>query len=139
MEALRIIGGTPLSGTVGVLGAKNAVLKHLVATLLAPGTHVLTNVPDIVDVRLMCEVLEHVGARCTADGTTRTVTVPETLAAEAPLDIVRKMRASILVLGALLTRVGSVRIALPGGDDFGTRPIDMHLDGLKRLGAEFET
>lgn len=139
MEALRVIGGTPLSGTVGVLGAKNAALKHLVAALLAPGTHVLTNVPDIVDVRLMCEVLEHVGASCTADGTTRTITVPETPAAEAPLDIVRKMRASILVLGALLTRVGSVRIALPGGDDFGIRPIDMHLDGLKRLGAEFET
>ncbi|NOX21583.1 MAG: UDP-N-acetylglucosamine 1-carboxyvinyltransferase [Actinobacteria bacterium] len=139
MEALQITGGIPLNGSIGVLGAKNAVLKHLVATLLAPGTHVLSNVPDIVDVRLMCEVLEHVGARCVADGTTRTVTVPEVLSAEAPLDVVRKMRASILVLGALLTRVGSVRIALPGGDDFGTRPIDMHLDGLARLGAEFES
>jgi UDP-N-acetylglucosamine 1-carboxyvinyltransferase len=138
MEALQIIGGTPLRGTVSVLGAKNAALKHLVATLLAPGTHILTNVPDIVDVALMCEVLEHVGARCTADGTTRTITVPESLTAEAPLDIVRKMRASILVLGALLTRVGEARVALPGGDDFGTRPINMHLDGLRRLGAEFE-
>lgn len=138
MEAMRVTGGTPLRGTVHVLGAKNAVLKHLVATLLAPGAHTLTNVPDIVDVSLMGEVLTHVGATCTVDGTTMMVTVPDDISAEAPLEVVSRMRASILVVGALLARVGEVRIALPGGDDFGSRPIDMHLDGLRRLGAEFE-
>ena len=135
MEGLRVTGGTLLRGTVHVLGAKNAALKHLVATLLAPGAHTLTNVPDIVDVSLMGEVLTHVGATCTVDGTTMTVTVPDDISAEAPLEVVSRMRASILVVGALLARVGEVRIALPGGYDFGSRPIDMHLDGLRRLGA----
>lgn len=138
MENLRIVGGRPLTGTVGVLGAKNAVLKHMVATLLAPGRHVLTNVPGIMDVIIMGEVLRHVGADCRLDGTELEVVVPDDLRPEAPLDLVRRMRASILVLGALLARVGEARVALPGGDDFGTRPIDMHLDGLHAMGAEFE-
>lgn len=138
METLRITGGTPLSGSVAVLGAKNAVLKHMVATLLAPGRHELTNVPGIVDVALMGDVLRHVGAECHFSGTRLEIVVPDEPRPEAPLDLVRKMRASILVLGALLARVGVARVALPGGDDFGTRPIDMHLDGLRSMGAEFE-
>ncbi len=137
METLRITGGAALSGEVAVLGAKNAVLKHMVATLLAPGRHELTNVPGIMDVTIMGEVLRYVGADCAADGSRLVIDVPDDLRPEAPLDLVRKMRASILALGALLARLGEARVALPGGDDFGSRPIDMHLDGLRSMGAEF--
>jgi len=123
---------------VAVLGAKNAILKHFVAALMAPGRHRLDNVPDIVDVRLMGEVIEHIGAECRFVGSTVEIDVPEDLLPEAPIDLVRRMRASILVLGALLARCGEARVALPGGDDFGSRPIDMHLEGLEALGAKFD-
>lgn len=131
-------GGVPLSGEVGVLGAKNAVLKHMVAAMLAPGDHVLDNVPGIADVATMGEVLSHAGASCESDGNSLRISVPERPNPEAPLELVRKMRASILILGALLARCGEARVALPGGDDFGSRPIDMHLDGLREMGATFE-
>ena len=130
-------GGGPLHGEVSVLGAKNAVLKHMVAALLAPGHHVLENVPAIVDVDLMGQVLRHVGADCTYEDNRLSILVPESPVPEAPLDLVRKMRASILVLGALLARCGEAAVALPGGDDFGSRPIDMHLEGLEAMGADF--
>jgi len=123
---------------MSVLGAKNAALKLLVATLLAPGVHHLTNVPRILDVAIMCKVLEHVGATCERSGTTLEIVVPEVPNPEAPLDLVRQMRASILILGTLLARTGEARVALPGGDDFGSRPIDLHLGGLEELGAVFE-
>lgn len=135
---LVVTGGRRLQGEVAVLGAKNAVLKHLVATLMAPGRHRLDNVPDIVDVTLMGSVIEHIGATCRFSANSVEIDVPDELLPEAPIDLVRRMRASILVLGALLARCGEARVALPGGDDFGSRPIDMHLDGLKALGAEFE-
>src|SRR3990170_6745508 len=138
MAQLLVTGGAPLRGSVGVLGAKNAVLKHLVATLLAPGTHRIDNVPDIVDVRLMGQVISHIGATCRFEGGSVEVDMPDELLPEAPIDLVRRMRASILVLGALLARCGEARVALPGGDDFGSRPIDMHLEGLEALGAEFD-
>ncbi|MGI9529913.1 MAG: UDP-N-acetylglucosamine 1-carboxyvinyltransferase [Acidimicrobiia bacterium] len=138
VDSIYVRGGVPLSGSVGVLGAKNAVLKHMVATLLAPGTHTISNVPNILDVEIMGRVLEHVGASCERDGSTLTVTVPEDPNPEAPLDLVRQMRASILVLGALLARTGEARVALPGGDDFGSRPIDFHVRGLEAMGAQFE-
>ncbi len=137
-DAILVRGGTPLDGTVAVLGAKNAVLKHMVATLLAPGHHTIENVPNILDVDIMGRVLEHVGATCTRSGTTLTVAVPEDPIPEAPLDLVRQMRASILVLGALLARTGEANVALPGGDDFGSRPIDLHVHGLEAMGARFE-
>jgi len=133
-----VTGGARLSGSVGVLGAKNAVLKHLVATLMAPGEHHLDNVPGILDVEIMCRVLRHIGASCRRRGAGIDVEVPDELRPEAPLDLVRQMRASILVLGALLARCGEAHVALPGGDDFGARPIDMHLDGLRSMGATFE-
>lgn len=136
--SIHVTGGRPLSGEVHVLGAKNAVLKHMVAVLLAPGEHALHNVPGIVDVDLMGQVLAHVGAECRREGHTLRITVPEEPLPEAPLELVRKMRASILILGALLARCGRASVALPGGDDFGTRPIDMHLDGLEAMGARFE-
>jgi UDP-N-acetylglucosamine 1-carboxyvinyltransferase len=138
VHELVVVGGRPLHGEVAVLGAKNAILKHFVAALMAPGRHRLDNVPDIVDVRLMGEVIEHIGAECRFMGSTVEIDVPEDLLPEAPIDLVRRMRASILVLGALLARCGEARVALPGGDDFGSRPIDMHLEGLEALGAEFD-
>ena len=138
VETLRVVGGTPLEGELSVLGAKNAALKHMVATLLAPGTHHLLNVPRILDVEIMGRVLRHVGATCERDATTLEIVVPEDPNPEAPLNLVRQMRASILILGTLLARTGEARVALPGGDDFGSRPIDLHLGGLEDLGAVFE-
>ncbi len=138
MPEFVVTGGSALSGSVSVLGAKNAVLKQQVAALLAPGKHLLENVPHIVDVELMGRVLAYVGAECVLDDHTLTIDVPAELTPEAPLDLVRQMRASILVLGPLLARQGRVRVALPGGDDLGARPVDMHIEGLRKLGAEFE-
>ncbi|MEZ5175760.1 MAG: UDP-N-acetylglucosamine 1-carboxyvinyltransferase [Acidimicrobiia bacterium] len=137
-DSIMVRGGRPLEGSIEVLGAKNAVLKHLVASLLAPGTHTILNVPRIVDVEIMGRVLEHVGARTVRDGTTVSISVPDDPIPEAPLDLVRQMRASILVLGALLARSGEARVALPGGDDFGSRPIDFHVTGLEAMGAHFD-
>ena len=137
MQRLMITGGRRLEGVAPVYGAKNAALKHMVAALLAPGTHHLTNVPPILDVSIMGDVLRHVGATCEVDRLSLTIDVPERPLPEAPLELVRKMRASILILGALLARCGEARVALPGGDDFGSRPIDFHLDGLREMGAEF--
>ena len=138
MDQIVVTGGTPLEGSVAVLGAKNAVLKQMVAMLLAPGTHRLTNVPGILDVELMGRVLDHIGAVCNTDGHSLQVEVPDEPRPEAPLDLVRQMRASIIVLGPLLARTGTASVAFPGGDDLGARPIDMHLAGLRSLGAEFE-
>ncbi len=138
MSSIRIVGGNTLSGRVTVHGAKNAVLKHMVAMLLAPGRYRLDNVPGILDVDIMGEVLDHVGASCTRTGPVLEVDVPDALNPEAPLELVRRMRASILILGALLARGGNARVALPGGDDFGSRPIGMHIDGLEQMGAVFD-
>ena len=138
MNDILVTGGTPLSGAISVVGAKNAVLKQMVAVLLAPGIHHIDNVPAIQDVTLMGEVLRHVGAKCAREGSLLEIDVPDEPLPEAPINLVRQMRASILVLGALLARCGEARVALPGGDNFGSRPIDMHLLGLREMGAEFE-
>jgi UDP-N-acetylglucosamine 1-carboxyvinyltransferase len=138
VQQLVVTGGTPLRGTVAVRGAKNAVLKHLVACLMSPGGHRIENVPDILDVSIMCRVLAHIGATTRRAEGALEVEVPEDLLPEAPLALVRRMRASILVLGALLARCGVARVALPGGDDFGSRPIDMHIGGFEDMGARFE-
>lgn len=138
MEEIRIKGGTPLRGTVGVLGAKNAVLKEMAAALLSPGRTTLSNVPRILDVELMADVLRHMGVFCEMDGHQLLMSVPQEINAEAPIDLVRAMRASIVVLGPLLSRCGEARVALPGGDDLGARPIDFHLDAFERMGADFE-
>lgn len=130
--------GQPLEGTVEISGAKNSVLKLMAATVLAQGEHRIHNVPDITDVALMCNVLEAMGLRTQRDGHTLTVSRPAEIIPEAPYELVEQMRASIVVLGPLLASVGEARVALPGGDDFGHRPIDLHLQGLEALGAEFE-
>jgi UDP-N-acetylglucosamine 1-carboxyvinyltransferase len=138
MSMIVVEGGARLQGTVGVRGAKNAVLKEMVSALLAPGRHRLTNVPTILDVDLMCQVLKHLGCRVEQGSNELWVVVPDELNPEAPIELVRQMRASIVVLGPLLARTGVARVALPGGDDLGARPIDMHLSGLEAMGVSFE-
>ena len=139
MEAIVSSPSGPLSGTVRIRGAKNSVLKLMAATVLAPGRSVLHNVPQILDVRWMAELLGSMGSTVTADGETVTIDTPVDLVPEAPYELVERMRASIVVLGPLLARFGRARVALPGGDDFGPRPIDMHLRALRDMGAEFRT
>lgn len=138
MSEIVVKGGARLTGTVTTLGAKNAVLKEIVSTLLAPGRHHLTNVPSILDVELMARVLEHTGCRIEQGDHELWIVVPEEPKPEAPIELVRQMRASIVVLGPLLARCGEARVALPGGDDLGARPIDMHMQGLQQMGASFE-
>ena len=139
MSRILVRNNGPLRGSVGVPGAKNSVLKLMAATLLADGEYTLTNVPDIIDVGIMAELLDHLGVRSERPepGTVRLVNTGD-LTPEAPYELVERIRASINVLGPLLTRCGRVRISMPGGDDFGSRPIDMHLAGLEAMGATFE-
>ena len=138
LSEIILEGGVPLRGTVGVMGAKNAVLQQMISTLLCPGWHRLSNVPDIADVRAMMMVLEHLGVRCDLVEKELAMVVPERMSVEAPLELVRSMRASILLLGPLLARFGEAQVPLPGGDDLGARPVDMHLNGLRQMGAELE-
>jgi UDP-N-acetylglucosamine 1-carboxyvinyltransferase len=129
----------PLCGTVHAGGAKNSVLKLMAACLLAEGTHVLTNVPRITDVGIMGEVLAAMGVDVqwgTEPGELR-VTTPAVLIPEAPYELVEKMRASVVVLGPLLARCGRAKVSMPGGDDFGPRPINMHISALESMGAVF--
>jgi len=128
----------PLAGEVRLGGAKNSVLKLMAASLLAEGRSTLHNVPDIIDVSIMSELLTAMGVGVRRDGDRLDLDVPAELRPEAPYELVERMRASIVVLGPLLARFGRARVALPGGDDFGPRPIDMHLASLEQLGAVFE-
>jgi UDP-N-acetylglucosamine 1-carboxyvinyltransferase len=129
----------PLAGTVRAGGAKNSVLKLMAACLLAEGTHVLTNVPRITDVDIMGELLGAMGVEVCRGRTPDelVVTTPADVLPEAPYELVEKMRASVVVLGPLLARCGLAKVSLPGGDDFGPRPIDMHLHALESMGASF--
>lgn len=129
----------PLSGVVPVSGAKNSVLKIMAATTLAGGTYTLRNVPAIADVTWMGELLADMGMVVRHEDDVLTIESPDDLVPEAPYELVERMRASIVVLGPLVARFGRARVALPGGDDFGPRPIDMHLRALEALGAEFRT
>ena len=139
MDAFVVRPGGPLSGTVRVSGAKNSVLKLLAATLLAEGDFLLHNVPRIVDVEIMCDLLVSMGVDTKRDGTDLTVRRSPALVPEAPYELVERMLASIVVLGPLLGALGTARVSVPGGDNFGVRPIDMHLKGLEAMGAEFDT
>ena len=136
MEKIVIHGGRPLQGTVRVSGAKNAALPLLFATLLAPGTHRLSNVPELRDIDTVDQLLSILGGEVERDGDLFTVNADNIRSDEAPYDLVRTMRASVLVLGPLLARVGHARVSLPGGCAIGARPIDLHLKGLEALGAE---
>ena len=136
MSAILVTGGSPLGGTVRASGAKNSALKLMAAALLAPGRSVVHNVPDITDVSVMAEVLRHLGTVVERDGETLTVDATEITSLEAPYELVAQMRASIIVLGPLIARFGSARVAMPGGCNIGSRRIDMHLRGLEQLGVE---
>ena len=131
----RIVGGTALRGEVTVTGAKNSVLKLMAASLLATGTTTIRNVPDIVDVAIMAELLTRLGCIIERGADTVTIKVPATLAHRADYELVRKMRASINVLGPLVARVREAEVALPGGDAIGSRGLDYHIKGLEILGA----
>ena len=129
-------GGARLAGSVRISGAKNSALKLMAASLLAPGRSVLRNVPRILDCFTMGEVLEHLGAGVAWEQGGVVVDATHLSSVEAPYELVRRMRASIAVLGPLLARTGEARVAMPGGDNIGSRPIDLHLDGLRRMGAD---
>lgn len=135
MEKLVIEGGIPLRGDVRISGAKNAALPLMAATLLAPGTHVLRNVPDLRDTRTFLRVLEELGARAVRDGDVVSIDTTNVQRAEASYQLVKTMRASVLVLGPLLARLGRARVSLPGGCAIGARPIDFHIMGLEQLGV----
>src|SRR3954469_17142023 len=138
MASFVIRPGPPLEGTVTVGGAKNSTLKLMAATLLAEGEHTLHNVPRIADVETMCDLLVSMGVDVARTAPhTLVISRPAVIQAEAPYELVERMRASIVVLGPLLARLGEARVAMPGGDDFGSRPIDMHLAGLEQMGATF--
>jgi UDP-N-acetylglucosamine 1-carboxyvinyltransferase len=136
MDRLFVTGGARLAGTVQVAGAKNAALKHMAAALLAPGSTTLHNVPRILDCMLMGRVLEHLGVKVAWQGHSVTIDATVVEHVEAPYELVRQMRASIVALGPLLARTRKARVSLPGGDEIGSRPIDLHLAGLRRMGAE---
>jgi UDP-N-acetylglucosamine 1-carboxyvinyltransferase len=138
VEVLRVTGGRPLVGEVSLTGAKNSVLKLMAASLLAPGTTTVTNVPAILDVDIMAELLRRLGCDVAHDleASAVRITVPEHPDHRADYDLVRRMRASICVLGPLVARVGAADVALPGGDNIGSRGLDMHVAGLRRMGAE---
>jgi UDP-N-acetylglucosamine 1-carboxyvinyltransferase len=134
MDKLVVKGGRRLTGRVDVSGSKNSALPILAATLLTPEKCVLHNVPDLSDIRFMLEILRQLGAEVTFDNGTVT-TRAEKVISEVPYDLVRKMRASICVLGPIIARTGHATISEPGGCSIGDRPIDIHLKGLAELGA----
>jgi UDP-N-acetylglucosamine 1-carboxyvinyltransferase len=148
-ERFVVHGGARLAGEVAVTGAKNSVLKLMAASLLAEGTTCLTNVPDILDVPVMRQLLERLGCHVAVSRTAPPdpsrpvseavdIAVPAEPGHEADYDLVRRIRGSIAVLGPLVARCGRAKVALPGGDAIGSRPLDMHIAGLQKLGAHVE-
>jgi UDP-N-acetylglucosamine 1-carboxyvinyltransferase len=137
MDRLLIKGGLRLAGSVPISGAKNSALKLMAASLLAEGRSVIHNVPEIEDCRTMGEVLERLGAGVERSNHAVTIDTTGPLGLETPYELVRRMRASILVLGPLLARFRRARVAMPGGCNIGSRKIDLHIRGLQRMGATF--
>jgi UDP-N-acetylglucosamine 1-carboxyvinyltransferase len=139
VDRLFVSGGARLAGTVEVAGAKNSALKLMAASLLAPGTSVVTNVPRIRDCAVMGELLAHLGVEVTLRDGVVILDATTVDAFDAPHELVRQIRASIVILGPLLARCGRARVALPGGDEIGARPVDLHVRGLERMGATFHS
>jgi UDP-N-acetylglucosamine 1-carboxyvinyltransferase len=137
-EHFRVSGGARLSGEVQVVGAKNSVLKLMAAALLAEGTTTLSNCPEILDVPLMADVLRGLGCEVEVTGSTVRISTPAEPKHEADYGSVSKLRASVCVLGPLVGRCRRAKVALPGGDAIGSRPLDMHQNGLRKLGARSE-
>ncbi|MGL1931217.1 MAG: UDP-N-acetylglucosamine 1-carboxyvinyltransferase [Desulfotalea sp.] len=136
MEKLFIEGGNPLHGDIKISGAKNAALPLMAAALLAPGKHTLRNVPNLRDTKTLLQVMGELGVESSRDGDVLTIDSTNLRDCEASYDLVRTMRASVLVLGPLVARLGRARVSRPGGCAIGDRPIDLHLMGLERLGAD---
>ena len=138
MDKLIIEGARKLHGEIRISGAKNAALPLIAATLLTPGWHVIHNVPDLRDTRTILALLESLGAVWKRKGDALTINTETLNNLEASYDLVKTMRASILVLGPLVTRMGKARVSLPGGCAIGARPIDFHLQGLTKMGARLD-
>lgn len=138
LDKLVIEGGNPPSGTIRIHGAKNAALPILAASLLAEGVHSLHNVPKLLDIETMLDILERLGCRAVHEDETVTVDTTYVATSHVPEDLMRQMRSSIFLMGPLLSRFGEVTIYQPGGCAIGERKIDLHLQGLKLLGAEIE-
>ena len=140
MDRIRITGGRPLTGEIPIGGAKNAALPLMAASLLTPETLTLVNLPSVADIHAMANLLSELGVKTEKDADARSISMTGDNVTEttAPYDIVRKMRASVLVLGPLLARFGKARVSLPGGCAIGTRPVDLHLKALEQMGAVIE-
>lgn len=148
MDRIRIVGGAPLNGTIPISGAKNATLPLMIASLLTSDTLTLKNVPELADVNLLGRILANHGVdraiagkrpgQASILGDTMHLTARDIVDTTAPYDLVSRMRASFWVLGPLVARCGEARVSMPGGCAIGTRPIDLHLEGLKALGADIE-
>ena len=138
MDSMLVRGGKKLSGVVSASGSKNSALPILFSSLLAEGTHKFTNVPELMDIGSTAKLLELLGGKVKRSGNDMEVTYGATCETVADYDVVRKMRASILCLGPLLARFGEAKVSLPGGCAIGTRPIDLHLEAMRLLGAEIE-
>ncbi|UCG79108.1 MAG: UDP-N-acetylglucosamine 1-carboxyvinyltransferase [Nitrospirota bacterium] len=136
MDKLIIKGGRQLKGSVRISGAKNAVLPIMAATILCPGDHRIDNVPSLRDVSTMGRLLEHIGYDVEADGSCAVIRSNGQNVTDAPYELVKTMRASVVVLGPLLARYGRARVSLPGGCAIGARPINMHLMALEKMGAK---
>jgi UDP-N-acetylglucosamine 1-carboxyvinyltransferase len=136
MDKLKITGGVPLRGEIAVAGAKNAALPIIAAALLTDEPVHLSNVPPLADVATMARLLRGMGVRVERDGTHMTLQAAQLTSTEAPYDLVKTMRASVLVLGPLVARQGQARVSLPGGCAIGARPVDQHIKGLQALGAQ---
>ena len=147
MDRIRITGGNPLNGVIPISGAKNAALPLMIASLLTPERLTLKNVPNLADVAMLARILRNHGVDCAVDGKrvhnghigeTFHLTARDIVDSRAPYDLVRRMRASFWVLGPLLARHGQATVSLPGGCAIGTRPVDLHLMGLQKLGVELD-
>jgi UDP-N-acetylglucosamine 1-carboxyvinyltransferase len=138
LSSIVIEGGRPLRGTVKISSAKNAVLPVIAASLLTESECIIEDAPELEDVKVMTEVLNSLGAKALREGDSIKISAGTIDSFEAPYDLVRKMRASFLVMGPLLARKGRARISMPGGCAIGSRPIDLHLKGFAALGAQIE-
>ncbi|MFQ5597789.1 MAG: UDP-N-acetylglucosamine 1-carboxyvinyltransferase [Nitrospiria bacterium] len=138
MDKIVIRGGTPLSGNITISGAKNAALPIIAATILSPEEHLLSRVPQLVDVATFRRLLQKIGASISEEGGHCAIRVKDIENCEAPYTWVKTMRATILVLGPLIARCGEAHVSLPGGCAIGARPIQLHLSGLKKMGAEIK-
>ncbi|NLM84014.1 MAG: UDP-N-acetylglucosamine 1-carboxyvinyltransferase [Clostridiales bacterium] len=136
MSIIRIVGGNPLEGTVSIHGAKNSVLPIMAASLLAEGETILHNCPNLSDVDAAIRILVHLGCRVWRDGEKVAIDSSTLDKSEIPHELMREMRSSVIFLGAILARTGEAVLSMPGGCELGPRPIDLHLKGLREMGAE---